>query len=187
MTPFGKLSILKPFKSNELSHWGRRLAGPSIRTSGGVRSARALIFAHNVMSPQNCGGVSAAATDAKTAPGVSQPARIASRSKAFEPSQPGGRVRQLLQPPGRGGGDPGKRGSRFLAPMRTARLNPGWQTPCLRTLPTRTARPSPGDAGHTVTPTDPASVGRGRGTERFPGTRRRRGARLSGRPDAASR
>ena len=55
--------------------------GPSIRTSGGTRSARAFILAHNVVSPQNNGGVSAAATDANILAGVLHPPRIAARAR----------------------------------------------------------------------------------------------------------
>ena len=45
-------STRKRFKSATPSHWGSLGAGPVILTSGGERSAKALIFAHSVMSPQ---------------------------------------------------------------------------------------------------------------------------------------
>jgi len=73
--------ILKFAKGTELSHWGSLFPGPSIFTSGGTRSARPLIFAHNVVSPQYCGGVSARATALNMLPGVLQPLRIASRAR----------------------------------------------------------------------------------------------------------
>jgi hypothetical protein len=46
-------------------HWGNLGFGPSILTSGGSRSANALIFSQSVISPQYCGGVSRAATNEK--------------------------------------------------------------------------------------------------------------------------
>ena len=71
--------MLKSLSSTVLSHWGSLSAGPSIRTSGGSRSASALIFAHKVVSPQNWGVVSAFATAAKIAPGVARHAGCAGR------------------------------------------------------------------------------------------------------------
>ncbi|MBW1781479.1 MAG: hypothetical protein JRL30_12160 [Deltaproteobacteria bacterium] len=43
--------------------------------------ASPLIFAQSVVSPQNWGGVSAAATDAKILSGVSHPERTAARAR----------------------------------------------------------------------------------------------------------
>ena len=78
---FDRLFIRKRFKSAMPSHWGSLASGPSIRTSGGLRSANALIFAHSVVSPQNSGCVSFAATVEKISPGVPHPLRMASKAR----------------------------------------------------------------------------------------------------------
>ena len=61
--------------------WDRRFVS-------GISTVSALIFAQSVMSPQNWGGVSAAATDLKISPGVLLPARIAFRARCSSRPNP---------------------------------------------------------------------------------------------------
>ena len=80
--------IVKSLRETVLSHCGSLSVGPLIRTNGGSRAANPLIFAQSVVSPQNCGGVSAAATDVKIVLGVSQPARIDRRASSSSRPSP---------------------------------------------------------------------------------------------------